>query len=50
MSEYAYKEALKRDMIKAIKHHVKAWRAHTESAEDCMYDIEAWVHEIWGEE
>ena len=50
MSEYAYKEALKRDFIKAIKRHVISWRSGNDTGDYCMYDIETWVHEIWGEE
>jgi len=50
MSEYAYNEALKRDFIKAVIRHAKSWRAGVESGEDCMYEIEAWVEEIWGDE
>ena len=48
--ERAYKEGLKNDFIKAVRRHVKAWRATTETADYCMYDIETWVHEIWGVE
>tara|TARA_Y100001938_G_scaffold144375_1_gene218833 strand:- start:456 stop:614 length:159 start_codon:yes stop_codon:yes gene_type:complete len=51
MSEYAYKEALKRDFIKAVRQHVKMWIEYdcVESKEH-MQDIAAWVHEIWGDE
>ena len=48
--ERAYKEGLKTELIDAVKRHVKEWRDGDRSARACMYDIETWVHEIWGEE
>ena len=50
MSDYAYKEALKRDFIKAVRRHVISWRSGDDTADYYMDDIETWVHEIWGEE
>ncbi len=51
MSEHAYKEALKRDMIKALRKHVEDWRHYgAQDGNDHMYDLETWVNEIWGEE
>lgn len=51
MSEHAYKQALTRDMIACLKLHVYEWRLHgANDGDERMYDLEAWVHEIWGEE
>ena len=50
MSEYAYKEALKRDFIKTVRRHVISWRSGNDTADYYMDDIETWVHDIWGEE
>ena len=51
MSEYHYKEALKCEMIEKLKEHVKEWRANGGcGGDDHMYDLEMWVHEIWGDE
>ncbi len=46
----AYKRALERDMIAKLKQHVKEWREGIISSEDAIYDLETWVHEIWGDE
>jgi hypothetical protein len=48
--ERAYIEGLKTEFIEAVKRHVKSWRAGNDDADYCMYDIETWVHEIWGDE
>jgi hypothetical protein len=47
----AYKRALEREMIEKLKEHVKEWRANGGcGGDDHMYDLETWVHEIWGDE
>lgn len=47
----AYKRALERDMIAALRQHVKDWRHNgAQDGNEHMYDLETWVHEIWGDE
>ena len=49
--ESAYKRALERDMIAKLRQHVKEWRKEGGVHGDFyMYDLEAWVNEIWGDE
>lgn len=51
MSEYAYKEALKREMIEKLRKNVKEWRDNGGcGGDDHMYDLETWVNEIWGDD
>ena len=48
--ETAYQQGLKEEMIARVRKLARAWRNGDIHADDCMYDIETWCDEIWGED
>lgn len=47
--ESAYKRALQSDFIEQLREMVRDWREQEcNGSREYMYNIETWVHEIWG--